>query len=213
VTLNTKSAGCFITPLRYPGGKGRLGPWLGQVIEANGLKGGWYIEPYAGGAGAALYLLKQGFVDQIVINDADPVIHAFWVAVTEHTDAFIDKLESTPVTVDKRLELLQIIAAPKGKSVLDIGFAAFFLNRTNRSGILAGGVIGGKLQDGLYKLNARYNKNDLISRIQVIGSLRNRINVLGVDALDLLADYSPGFPEKTLISRSSVLRERQSTLS
>lgn len=199
MTFKTNSTGRFITPLRYPGGKGRLGPWLGQVIESNGLKGGWYVEPYAGGAGAALYLLKQEFVDQIVINDADPVICAFWTAITEHTDAFIDKILSTPVTIENRFEQLQVIAQPQESSILDIGFAAFFLNRTNRSGILAGGVIGGKLQNGEYKLTARFNKDDLISRIKAIGQLSNRIMVTGMDAMDLLASCSPGFPTNTLV--------------
>ncbi|MGP1666586.1 MAG: DNA adenine methylase, partial [Rhodanobacter sp.] len=158
-------SGYFLSPLRYPGGKGRLGPWLGQVIEANDLQGGWYIEPYAGGAGAALYLLAQGFVEHIVINDVDPVIHAFWQAVTMHTDAFIDRVRNTPVTYSKRIQLQKVTAQPQNKSVLDVGFAAFFLNRTSRSGILGGGVIGGKAQDGPYKLNARYNKKNLIERI------------------------------------------------
>jgi len=69
----------FLTPLRYPGGKGRLGPWLAGLLEHNGLSGGWYIEPYAGGAGAALYLLTEGHVERIVINDADPVVRCFLV--------------------------------------------------------------------------------------------------------------------------------------
>lgn len=193
------SSGNFLTPLRYPGGKGRLGPWLGHIVEANGLKGGWYVEPYAGGAGAALYLLAHGFVDRIVINDMDPVIHAFWLAVTLHTNDFIQRVEETPVTLEQRAECHKIMADPRGQSVLDLGFAAFFLNRTSRSGILAGGVIGGKDQKGPYKLDARYNKENLITRIRFIGSLSDQITVLGLDALELLSEYSLDFPDRTLI--------------
>ena len=192
-------SGYFLSPLRYPGGKGRLGPWLGQIVDANGLRGGCYIEPYAGGAGAALYLLVQGFVEQIVINDVDPSIHAFWQAITAHTDEFVERVRDTPVTLDKRLELQNVIANPGHYSVVDLGFATFFLNRTSRSGILAGGVIGGKAQNGRYKLDARFNKQDLIARIQLIGSMRERIAVFGLDALDLLTTLIPNFPEQTLV--------------
>lgn len=193
------SSGNFLTPLRYPGGKGRLGPWLGQIIEVNDLRGGWYVEPYAGGAGAAIHLLAHGFVDRIVINDMDPVIHAFWLAVTLHTDEFIERVLSTPVTMAHRAECQKAIANPKGKSIVDLGFAAFFLNRTNRSGILSGGVIGGKEQKGPYKLDARYNKDNLIARIHFIGSMAERITVLGLDALELLTQYSSEFPDNTLL--------------
>lgn len=192
-------AGFFASPLRYPGGKGRLGPWLATVVEANGLKEGWYIEPYAGGAGAALYLLLQKHVEHIVINDADPLIHAFWWSVVNESAAFEAMIRETPVTMESRARFCAMVANPEQHSTLELGFAAFFLNRTSRSGILTGGVIGGKEQKGIYKLDARYIHEDLISRVRAIGGLRNQITVLGMDALDLLLDCSPGFPDKSLV--------------
>ncbi len=191
--------GYFASPLRYPGGKGRLGPWLSTVIEKNDLRGGWYVEPFAGGAGAALYLLLEGYVEHIVINDADPLIHAFWQSVVSETAAFVDMICRTPVTMGSRARFQAVVANPEGHSTLELGFAAFFLNRTSRSGILAGGVIGGKEQAGAYKLDARYKTDDLIARVRAIGAKRERITVLGMDALDLLLDCSPGFPAKTLL--------------
>ena len=50
------------SPLRYPGGKSILSPLLGNFIEINNLLDGIYIEPYAGGAGAALKLLFSEYV-------------------------------------------------------------------------------------------------------------------------------------------------------
>lgn len=192
-------AGYFASPLRYPGGKGRLGPWLANVIKQNGLEGGWYVEPYAGGAGAALYLLLQNHVEHIVINDADPLIHAFWQSVVHDSDAFVQKILETPVTMDSRASCQAVAANPAQHSQLELGFAAFFLNRTSRSGILAGGVIGGKAQSGAYRLDARYQRDDLVARARAIGAMRERITVVGMDALDLLIDCSRGFPVKTLI--------------
>lgn len=193
------AGGAFITPLRYPGGKGRLGPWLAQVLRHNKISGGWYVEPYAGGAGAALYLLMQGYVDHIVINDADPVIHAFWRSVTEQPERLVELVQETPVTVTTWERQKLIVEAPAGHDLVEVGFAAFFLNRTNRSGILSAGVIGGKSQSGHWKLDARYMKDDLASRISRIGAMSKHITVLGMDALDLLRDVAPGFPDKCLV--------------
>ncbi|SSW68271.1 hypothetical protein AVE30378_03007 [Achromobacter veterisilvae] len=189
----------FLTPLRYPGGKGRLGPWIAELLRHNKISGGWYAEPYAGGCGAALFLLIHGYVDRIIINDADPVIFSFWKAVTEQTDELIAKIKSTRVSMTAWRAQREILAAPSEHCQLDVAFAAFFLNRTNRSGILAGGVIGGKSQSGVWKLGARYNKDDLVERIRAIGKLSKRIDVYGLDALDLLDVIEPKLPEKSLV--------------
>ena len=189
----------FSTPLRYPGGKGRLGPWISNLLRHNNISGGWYVEPYAGGAGAALFLLTNGYVDHVVINDADPVIFAFWLAATNHSKALTQKIRDTAITIDTWYQQREILARPEAHSLIDVGFAAFLLNRTNRSGILSGGVIGGKNQDGPYKLDARYNVADLTSRIEKIGELAKYITVLGMDAVDLLSTTSQGFPSKCLV--------------
>lgn len=196
---DTTAGSLFATPLRYPGGKGRLGPWISQIMRHNRISGGWYIEPYAGGAGAALFLLTQGFVDHIVINDADPIVHAFWRAATERNGELLAMIRKTPVTMATWVRQRKVIAAPSEHSFVEVAFATFFLNRTNRSGILSAGVIGGKAQDGNYKLDARYNITDLVARIKVIGTLARRMTVLGIDALDLLTDVAPGFPEQCLV--------------
>lgn len=193
------ASGQFNTPLRYPGGKGRLGPWIAEIMRHNRISGGWYIEPYAGGAGAALFLLTQGFVDHIVINDADPIVHAFWKAVTDRNTELLAMIQKTPVTMDTWYRQREIIAAPGKHNLVQVAFATFFLNRTNRSGILSAGVIGGKAQAGQYRLDARYNVADLANRIKTIGVYRSRMTVLGIDALDLLNDVSPGFPSKCLV--------------
>jgi DNA adenine methylase len=191
--------GYFASPLRYPGGKGRLGPWLATVLAANKLTGGWYLEPYAGGAGAALYLLFERHVEHIVVNDADPLIYAFWQSVVSDSKAFAALIQETPVTMESRERFTEMIANPAAHSRLDLGFAAFFLNRTSRSGILKGGVIGGKKQDGKYKLDARYSVDDLVQRVRAIGRARSQITVLGMDALEMLLHSAPGLPDPSLI--------------
>src|SRR3546814_4360788 len=75
----------FITPLRYPGGKGRLTQVVADIMESNDLIGGHYAEPYAGGASVALSLLMLEYASHIHINDLNPSIHAFWDRSEEHT--------------------------------------------------------------------------------------------------------------------------------
>jgi len=181
----------FVTPLRYPGGKGRLGAWLAEVIRHNGLSNHWYVEPYAGGAGAAMYLLMNDHVEGIVINDADPAINAFWWALLNDTDKLVTLILDTPVTMDTWYQQKAVLDNANDHSKTNLGFATFFLNRTNRSGIIRGGVIGGKEQSGNYKLDARYKKEKLIDRIKKIATKRSQIELHQLDAMALLRDELP----------------------
>ena len=93
----------------------------------------------------------------------------------------------------------KIFANPRGHSYVDLGFATFFLNRTNRTGILNGGIIGGREQTGRWKIAARYNADELIFRIQSIAKKRPRIRLTHSDALSLLRFGVSRWPVKTLI--------------
>ncbi len=189
----------FYTPLRYPGGKARLGPWLAQALRHNRISNGSYAEPYAGGAGAAMFLLLRGYVKNIHINDADPVVHSFWHAAIHNSSRLVKLVRETKVDMKSWEEQHEIMANQHKHSHLRVGFATFFLNRTNRSGILAGGVIGGKAQTGNFKLDARYNKDDLIGRLQAINEMRRCISLTGMDASDWLLNEAPNLPNTSLI--------------
>lgn len=180
----------FVTPLRYPGGKARLGKWLSHIISYNSLKESTYIEPYAGGAGAAMYLLTNGHVKNILINDLDKGIYAFWWSLLNRTESFIELIETTKVNMTEWEQQRKISEITNTENLLELGFATFFMNRTNRSGITKGGVIGGKRQDGNYKLDARFNKNDLIKRIKKIASYKENIVLRNIDAIELLSSIS-----------------------
>ncbi len=175
------------SPLRYPGGKAALTPFLAGILRANRLLDGVYVEPYAGGAGAALGLLIGEHVDRIVINDADRRVHAFWWAILNRTARFLKLLATTPVTIAEWRRQRQIYARPARHSQLRVGFATFFLNRCNRSGILVNaGPIGGYQQAGHWKLDARYDRTKLAARIERVARYRERIELFNRDAVDLL---------------------------
>lgn len=187
------------SPLRYPGGKAPFAPFIAEVMRQNGLVGGHYLEPYAGGAGVALELLFHGHASHIHINDADPAVYAFWVCATKHSSALLHLLETTPITIDEWFKWRAILRGDAKASVIERGFATLFMNRTNRSGILKAGVIGGKNQDGEYKLDARFKKDVVAARIQEIAKHADNISVYCEDALMLLGRCSEFLPKKSLI--------------
>ena len=189
----------FITPLRYPGGKARLGSWLSQVIESNGLYGCHYIEPYAGGAGAAMYLLINGYVDSITINDIDKGIYCFWWSIFNRCDDFIDLIKTTPIDIDEWYKQKIIATNNCMDNPLELGFSTFFMNRTNRSGIIKGGVIGGKYQSGKYKINARYKKEKLIERIVKLSSYKEKVQIYNMDAIKFIENLNSHQKESSLI--------------
>lgn len=195
----------YFSPLRYPGGKGKLVPFFERLIIDNGLSDGVYIEPYVGGAVALSLLLKE-YVSRIVINDKDRSLYAFWYSVLHHSEELCRLIADTPVNMDTWHTMRDIQNHKEDVDLLSLGFSSFFLNRTNRSGILKAGVIGGYQQTGNYKIDARYRKENLISRIRRIATYADCIELHNEDAVDLVADIAQTAPPRHLIIfRPSIL--------
>lgn len=165
------------SPLRYPGGKGKLAPFMKLMINKMNIKNGTYIEPFAGGAGVALMLLMEGYVDDIIINDYDKAIYSVWRAIIGEPENLVDRILYTPVNIDEWKRQKKVYIEQNKKYSLDLAFATFFLNRTNRSGILKGGPIGGFEQTGNYGIDARYNTEKLVERIRAIAKYKKHIKV------------------------------------
>ena len=198
MTTPKSSPSGHFSPLRYPGGKGKLASFVTEVIRTNDLQDGLYVEPYAGGAAVAFELLLTGVVRRVAINDLNGPIFAFWRAVLDDTAALIDLIRATEVTMASRERAKRVFMEATG-TTLELAFATFFLNRTNRSGILNGGAIGGVDQTGPWKLDARYNKEALIERIQKIARMRRYISLTNLDAIEFLNTTAPTWSKKTLI--------------
>lgn len=186
------------SPLRYPGGKGKLANFIAEIVRSNDLADGTYIEPYAGGAAVAWELLLTGVVRKVVINDLNKPIYEFWRSVLDRTDELISLIEDTPVTMES-WEREKSIFMNRSSDGLELGFATFFLNRTNRSGILNGGAIGGRAQTGNWKIDARFNKPELCERIRAISSMRRRISLHNMDAVALLNAHGNSWGSKALV--------------
>lgn len=195
------------TPIRYPGGKSKIYPAVREIIEASELSGCRYSEAFCGGAGLAVKLLRDGVVSSIVLNDVDPAVYSMWDAIVNHPDelcAFLGETQPTLEEWNRQHEVLVRSSSPS----LELGEAALFLNRTNRSGILMGGPIGGRSQTGTYGIDARYNVESLSRKIRDISSRSNAISLYNLDASDfidevlrplgghLLANFDPPYVEK-----------------
>ncbi len=187
------------SPLRYPGGKGKLAKFMAAVVRANGLSDGRYIEPYAGGAGIACELLVTGVVRRVVVNDISPHVSAFWTCVLRHTDELCGRIREAPLTVEEWDRQKAVFARPEDSSTLDVGFSCFYLNRTNRSGILNGGLIGGRKQDAKWCMDARFNREDLTRRIAKVAECAGRIEVSCMDAVAFFRERWDSFGVKDLI--------------
>lgn len=175
------------SPLRYPGGKTSIWPLISKIITDNEVSRGNYCEPYAGGCGLALTLLFKGYVHNLHLNDIDRSIWCFWDAILNRTDEFIKRIENTDVTIEEWYKQREIQENKDVALDFDLAFSSFFLNRTNRSGvILKAGVIGGFSQSGNYKLDCRFNKKGLIERIRRIEKYKHRINLYNLDAIDFI---------------------------
>jgi len=176
----------FSSPLRYPGGKTRLASKLSEVIEKNFEQDEKVIlvEPYAGGAGASLALLFASKVDKIIINDLDDAIYTFWKIAVSDTDYLINKIKRTEITLNEWKKQKAVYISSKSDHKL--AFATLFLNRTNRSGIMNGGPIGGMNQLGEWKVNARFTKKTIIGRLEKLKEFRNKIEVCKLDGIKLL---------------------------
>ncbi|MBY8243629.1 DNA adenine methylase [Vibrio fluvialis] len=189
----------FYSPLRYPGGKSKLTAYVVETLKLNNLEGGTYVEPFAGGCAIAWYLLLEGHVRKVWINDLDPAIHAFWYCVLNKTDALCQLIQDTPVTIEEWHKQKSIYES-KNDDLLKLGFATFFLNRTNRSGIIKAGVIGGLEQTGNYLLDCRYQKDTLIEKIVAIAARKADIVLTNLDAAAFIDEYVSQIDDRCLVN-------------
>jgi DNA adenine methylase len=181
--VKSNNSNVYYSPLRYPGGKNCIFPFVSSIFYENQLIGSSYAEPYAGGAGLALRLLFEGYVNNIYLNDLDKSIYSFWISIINRPDEFCKWLKDVKVSIHNWNKFKEIQINSQQASTFELAKSTFFLNRTNISGVISGGVIGGQKQFGKYKIDARFNKLDLISRIERISTIRDRILVSNLDGL------------------------------
>ena len=204
--------GSFKSPLRYPGGKQRLSPFIYELIIENDIIKGQYVEPYAGGAGVGIELLLTNKVSSIHLNDSDFGIYSFWHSVINQPEELCKMIASASMTIEEWRKRKAIVKECDKSDKLELGFSVFYLNRCNRSGVLSAGVIGGINQTGNYKMDARFSRNDLIRRIEAIVRFKENIYLTNFDAEYYIQNYIPNLPQNTLIYLDPPYYEKGSEL-
>ena len=170
-----------LSPLRYPGGKSKIYEKVRNLIIANGYENRTYVEPFAGGFGIGVGLLCEGVVKSAILNDFDTHIYNFWYSVLYDTDNLLRLISDTPITIEER-ERQKKNYRDINSGYLNDGFATLFLNRVNFSGVIKGGPIGGLAQTGAYRVDCRFNKVDIQSKIEMIAKFKGKIKLYNKDA-------------------------------
>lgn len=174
--------------LRYPGGKGRLYKTFEKIIIKNNLENKIYVEPFAGGFGVGIKLMLSGLIKKFIINDIDYKIYAFWYSVFNYKNKLINLIKKTPINLEEWKNQKKLFENFEKVPIHKIGFATLFLSRTNFSGILTAGPIGGYNQNGKYKINCRFNKNNIIELINKIYQYRSNVEIYNLDAKELIKE-------------------------
>lgn len=187
------------TPLRYPGGKAKLKQYTKELIEKNNLRGCTYVEAFAGGAGLAMELLFNGTVERVILNDIDRSIYALWYSILNDTENLIHCIRTNDICIDEWHTQKEIQNRKKDVDILSLAYSTLFLNRTNRSGIITAGPIGGKNQDGNYLLDCRFNRDDIIDRIIKISERKSSIDFYNMDAIEFIDFINITAPEDTFV--------------
>jgi DNA adenine methylase len=186
-------------PLRYPGGKAKLAPFIKAVLEENKLCDGHYVEPYAGGAGVGLSLLLTEYSRHIYLNDISYPLYCLWHAVLNDTEYLARRITDVRVTAATWRRQKSILKSVREHAPRDVGFAFLFLNRTNRSGIISGGMIGGNDQAGKWKIHARFGRSELVRRVEAIAEYRDRISIYNMDAIAFMRIVRRKLPAKSFM--------------
>jgi DNA adenine methylase len=201
------------TPFRYPGGKQRLSPFIGELLEHNDLVGCHYAEPYAGGAGIALELLLSNMVSHVHLNDSSIHVYAVWHSITTRPDEFCRRISTASLDLEEWKRRREVVRHPHDHSLLDLGFSTFYLNRCNRSGILTAGVIGGIAQTGRWRIDARFPRNELIRRVEAIATKGERVSVTNLDAEEFMSEHAADhLPDNALVYCDPPYYERSQRL-
>ncbi len=179
-----------VSPLRYPGGKALLANYISDVLESHLLTGCSFYETYLGGAAVSLDLLGKGSIANAVWVERDPLVYAFWHSVLNDPEGLSAAINDLDITIDtwEAFQHYRDVLSPNDVSfsLLELGVAGLFFNRTNFSGILGAGPIGGRNQSSKYGIDCRFNKNRIIEQIWSVSEYSDLIELHYGDAIEFM---------------------------
>lgn len=117
---------------------------------------GTFVDAFAGGGSASIFVAQKYPNHTIVMNDLDPWMSSFWSLIatgTEEEHVRLNRLLSIPPTID----LFWRLRGTEPVDKVERAYYAIFFNRTTFSGILHASPIGGKAQSSKWDIACRYN--------------------------------------------------------
>lgn len=176
-----------LSPLRYPGGKNRLIDYISTLMRPG--KCDTLISPFLGGGSVELSLLESGVVKKLVLNDLDYGIASLWWSMLNLPDALISRIESFKPTHKAYFEAQQMIKSDyRHLDMLDAAWITLLVNRLAYSGIAKANPLGGKNGD-IKSLTSRWNPRTLISRINAINAMADKIEIHCEDAVSFIENH------------------------
>jgi DNA adenine methylase len=172
-----------LSPLRYPGSKQKLVPYLVELLHHNDVQIDTLVEPFVGGGSVFLHLLMNGLAKNVIIADKDPLIASFWSVVFSEPEALVSYVRRARVTLKSFYRYKRVLKHPGGFGQDQQARACLFLNRTSFSGLLTQkvGPLGGKNQNSPYSIDCRFIRQTLVTRIRALSKFADRVTVLNWD--------------------------------
>ena len=184
------------SPLRYPGSKQKFARTLSDIISKNKISPDLFIEPFSGGASISLYFLQTNLVKNIALIEKDPLIASLWKTIFFDSEWLVKKIKNLDITIDK----WRYFKNYNPRTIRNKALKCLFLNRTNFSGILKAGPIGGQKQISQYKIDCRFNKCNIINRIEVLSKYKDKVLFIEEgDYEDILKNKQNILPKNTFI--------------
>lgn len=198
----------WISPLRYPGGKARMGAALTTIWETqmSPMDIEIWSEPFAGGAGAGLHLLADNTISELWLTEKHPALAAFWRTAAHNGAELAASVRTTTPSMQLWRHAQEAVAAAEAGDTVDdteLAFAALILNRCSRSGMVNAivGPMGGKHQSGRWTLQSRWYGEGIAERIDVVHRLGDRIRVMEGDGIEQIRelDGSVGIEDEMML--------------
>ena len=179
----------LLSPLRYPGSKAGLTPWMTSFLTTNHQLGKQFVEPYAGSAALGLNLLANNIISSLMLFERDPLLYSFWFSVFNRTEKLISIIHEFSPSIETREKLNWLRDEDHVIDDIELmGFAGLLFNRTGFSGVLGAGPIGGSNQASIYAVDCRFNKRTIIDRIRDISKYSTQVEIYFGNAMQALED-------------------------
>ena len=170
---------CF----RYPGGKAKIkNDIVGRIkryYEDNHCYDDCqYVEPFFGAGAIGMHFMETSPIKKVFISDYDPAISAFWDTVIFMPDTLCQMVDEFKPSTDAFFKFKELLTSQKifnkmrfsssRKESVEVAFAKLALHQISYSGLgpMSGGPLGGVSQKSKYKIDCRWNPDNIKKNIR-----------------------------------------------